>query len=147
MWLILRKKTVFVNIRPVLLLWTKKCCSKQISIFLWICSLSNLLKKKISDYFWASFWDRFFLLKREFFSEFLPKCFKTTEKHSLAVCGSFWGEKEFLFILSSFTALNKKGCLKQILIYPLDLLHFKLVEKNVLSDYFWASFWDSHFCD
>ena len=28
--------------------------------------------------------------------------------------------------------------------FPLDMLLFKLVEKNKLSKYFWASFWDSH---
>ena len=39
-----------------------------------------------------------FGLKKEVLCEFPPKCFKTTEKHSLAVCGLLWGEKLFLLI-------------------------------------------------
>ena len=94
----------------------KKGCLQQILIFLWIWSFSNLLRKTnfltisvlLSEI--SLFW-----LKREVFSELARKCFKTTEKHSLVVCGSFCREKQFLLILSHFTALNKNGCLQQIL--------------------------------
>ena len=60
-----------------------------------------------------------FWLKRDVFSEFPPKCFKTKRKHNLAVCGSFCGEKQFLFIIVPFTDLYLKGCLQQILIFLL----------------------------
>ena len=35
-------------------------------------------------------------LKRKVLYEFPPKCIKTTERHNLAVCDSFCGEKPFL---------------------------------------------------
>ena len=36
------------------------------------------------------------------------KSFKTTERHSLAVCGSLCGEKEFLLIFIPFHLFNQK---------------------------------------
>ena len=53
-------------------------------------------------------------LKRKVLYEFLQKCFKTTEKHSLAECGLFCGEKQYFFLyLSAFTDLIKKSCLNK----------------------------------
>ena len=109
--------------------------------------LFKLVKKnKLSEYFCellseiVTFW-----LKREVFSELARKCFKTTGKHNLAVCGSFWGEKQFLLIfVLHLLALNKKVVYTNPN-FPLAFLLFKLVEKSNLSEYFWASFWDSHF--
>ena len=50
-----------------------------------------------------------FGLKREVRCEFLQKCFKTTEKHSLAVYGSLSGEKRvFVKISTILTGLIKK---------------------------------------
>ena len=43
-----------------------------------------------------------FGLKREVRCEFPQKCFKTTEKHSLAVYGSFMVKKEFLLRFPPF---------------------------------------------
>ena len=102
-------------------------------------------KKKLSKYFWASFWDSFFWLNREVFSEFLQKCFKTTEKHSLALCGSFWSEKQILFIFVQFYCFEQKGLFTINPNLPLDFLILKLVEKNKLSEYFWGFFWESFF--
>ena len=108
---------------------------KQIQIFLRFCPFSNLLRKTnslsisvlLSEI--VTFW-----LKREFFSELARKCFQTTEKHSLAVCGSFCGEKHFLFIFSQFYCFEQKGLFTTNPNLPLDLLLFKLVgKKKILS--------------
>ncbi len=46
MWLILRRKTVFVNLIFVQFNWfDQKQLYKQIQIFLWICPFTNLLRK------------------------------------------------------------------------------------------------------
>ena len=46
--------------------------------------------------------------------EFSRKCFKTTEKYSLAVRCSLWGEKQFLLILVPFYWFVQKQLFKQI---------------------------------
>ena len=43
-----------------------------------------------------------FIIKRKVLHELPQKCFKTTERHSLAVCGSLYGEKQFLLIFIPF---------------------------------------------
>ena len=48
-----------------------------------------------------------FMSKKKNIYEFPPKCFKTTEGHSLAVYGSLYGEKHFLLIFIPFTGLIK----------------------------------------
>ena len=42
-----------------------------------------------------------------------PENAKTTERHSLAVCGSFCGEKQFLLIFIPFYWFEKKSCLNK----------------------------------
>ena len=44
MWLTIWRKTVFVNIYPLLLVWSKKIF-KQIQIFLRICPISKMVRK------------------------------------------------------------------------------------------------------
>ena len=91
---------------------------KQIQIFLRICPFSNLLRKTnflsisvlLSEI--VNFWT-----KKRSFQWISPKMFKTTGKHSLAVCGSFWGEKQFLLIFVPFYCFEQKGCLQQIQIF------------------------------
>ena len=102
-------------------------------------------KNKLSMYFWASLWIVISWLKTEFFCQFQQKCLKTTEMHSLALCGSLCEEKQFLFIFVQFYSFEQKWLFTTNPNLTLDLLLFKLVEKNKLSDYFWASFWDSFF--
>ena len=75
----------------------------------------------------------YFLLKREIFSEFHQKCFKTTEKHGLAVSGSFWGEKLFLLIIVPFYCFEQKQLFTPNPNFPLVFLRFKHVEKCNLS--------------
>ena len=85
-------------------------------------------------YFCDSFWDsNFFGLTKIFFSELAQKFFKTTEKHSLAVCGSFWGENQFLLIFVPFYCFERKGLFTTNPNFPLDLTLFQTcLEKWVL---------------
>ena len=71
---------------------------------IWVC-LCSFLRQSI------------FGLKREVLCEFLPKCFKTTEMNSLAVCSSLYGEKYFLLIFISFYWFDQKKLFKQIQIF------------------------------
>ena len=75
-----------------------------------------------------------FWLKSEVLCEFSKKCFKTTERHSLTVCGTHWGEKQFLLIFVPFYWFDQKKLLKQIQIF-LRISHFSnMVRKtNFLS--------------
>ena len=63
------------------------------------------------------------------------------------MCGSIWGEKQFLLIIVLFYCFEQKGLFTTNPNFPLDFPLFKLVEKNKLSLYFWASFWASHFLE
>ena len=138
------EKKVFGNLVFVQFYWLdQRQLFKQIQIYLRIFSFSNLLRKTnflsisvlLSEIVT-------FLTKKRFFSEFPKKCFKTTEKHNLVVCGSFWGEKHFLFIFVQFYCFELKGLCTTNPNFHRDLLLFKLVEKNKLSEYYWASFWN-----
>ena len=116
----------------------KKQLFKQIKIFHWIFSFSNMLRKtnflSISVLLFLD--SNFFLLKSELLCEFPKKYFKTTEKHSLAICGSFWGEKlVFINISPIFTGLVKNSCLNKSKTSS-GFTRFKYIKKNKLSDYF-----------
>ena len=65
---------------------------KLIQIFLWICPFSILRKAYLPSISKILSERVKFLIKKKIFSEFPRKCFKTIGKHSLAVCGSFWGD-------------------------------------------------------
>ena len=108
---------------------------KQIQIFIRICPFTILFRKQTFWVFRCSFLSLFWL-KREFFNEFPQKCLKTTEKHILAVCGSFWGEIQFLFVFVQFYCFKQKVLCTNNPNWPLDLLLFKLVEKNKIFEYF-----------
>ncbi len=69
-------------------------------------------------------------MKREVYNDFVRKCFKTTEKYSLAVCGSFWGEKQFLLIFVPFYCFEQKGLLTTNPNFLLVSHVFKFVKKN-----------------
>ena len=59
-----------------------------------------------------------------------PKWFKTIERHSLAVCGSLCGEKQFLSIFITFYWFYQKKLFKQIQIF-LWICHFSnMVRKT-----------------
>ena len=76
---------------------------KQIQFFLKIFPFSNMLRKTNFLCFSVLISESHFLDKKEKFAVIFPqKCFKTTEKHSLAACGSLWGEKQFWLISVPF---------------------------------------------
>ena len=76
-----------------------------------------------------------FIPKRKVLYEFLQKCFKTTERNSLAVCSSVYGESIFLFIFIHFYWFDQKEWFKQIHIF-LIFAPFQNDQKNKLSEYF-----------
>ena len=77
-----------------------------------------------------------FMSKRKYPYEFNQKSFKTTERNSLALCGSLCGEKQFLLIFIPFNWFDQKYLFKQIQIF-LRICHFSnIVRKtNFLSIY------------
>ena len=97
---------------------------KQIQTFLRFCHFSDFLRKKkvlsISEFLSeiVNFW-----LKREIFREFPQKCFKTTEKHSLTVRGSIWGEKQFMLVFVPIYWFDQKQLFKQIQTF-IRICHF-----------------------
>ena len=106
--LTLWRKKVFVDIYPLLLVWSKQFF-KQIQIFLRICPFSNMVRK--TNFLSISvivFEMSLLCLKRKVLYEFLQKCFKTTERHNLAVCASLCGEKHFLLIFIPFNWFDQK---------------------------------------
>ena len=117
MWLTLWIKTVFLIF--ILFYWfDQKHLLKQIQIFLRIYPFSNMVRKRNSLNISVLVSEIVILcLKRKVLYEFLQKCFKTTERHSLAVCGLLSGEKQFLLIFICFYRFNQKQLLKQIEIF------------------------------
>ena len=80
-----------------------------------------------------------FMFKKKVLNEFPHKCFKTTERLSLGVCGSLFGENEFLLILIPFYWFDQKQLFKLIQIFH-RICPFKHGKKNKLSEYFGARF-------
>ena len=74
----------------------------QIQIFLRICPFKNVKKKKNLSISVLIFEIVSFMSKKKVLYEFPPKSFKTRERHSLAVYGSLYGEKQFLLIFILF---------------------------------------------
>ena len=116
---------------------------KHVQIFLRIWSFQHGEKNKLSEHFRARFWESVLCLKRNVLYEFSQKCFKTTERHSLAICGSFWGEKQFLLIFVPFYWFDQKKFFKQIQIFHRSCLFQTWLEKQI-SEYFSACFGDCH---
>ena len=115
MWLSLRRKTVLLECVPFY--WfDQKDLFKQILILLRIYPFQTCYEKHTFWVFQSSFWEPFFWQKREVLCEFRRKCFKTTEKHRLAVCGSIRGEIQFLLEFVPFYWFGQKEFFKQILI-------------------------------
>ena len=92
MWLTWWRKTVYVNIYPLLLVWSKELF-KQIQIFLRIWPFSNMVRK--TNFLSISVLISEIVIlcpKRKVLYKFHQKCFKTTERLSLTVSGSLCGE-------------------------------------------------------
>ena len=128
------EKNIFVNIYPLLLIWSKKVAYTNPN-FLQDLPFSNMLKKQTFWVFQCSFLRESLLcLKRKFLYEILQKCFKTPERHSLAVCGLLCREKKFLLIFIRFYWFDLKHLLKQIQIF-LRIYRFSNIvrKRNSLS--------------
>ena len=92
---------------------------KQIQIFLRICPFSNMVRKTnfLSISVLVSEIVTFMSKKKSSLWISPKKCFKTTERHSLAICGSLCGEKKFLLIFIPFYWFDQKKLFKQIQIF------------------------------
>ena len=73
-------------------------------------------------------------LKRKVLYEFPPKCFKTTERHSLTVLGSLFYYYYYYFFFITFTVLIKNNCLNKTK-FSSGFAVFKHGKKNILSEY------------
>ena len=122
----------------------KNCCLNKSKFSSGFAPFKHGKKNKHSEYFSALFCDsHFYVQKRKIFYEFPQKCFKTTKRYSLAVCGSLCGKKPFMLIVSPFTGLIKNSCLNKSK-FSTGFSPFKHGKKNTLTEYFNAH-WDSHF--
>ncbi len=89
------KNEFFLLIFPSFYRFDQKNLLKEIQIFHRICTFSNMLRKTTFLSISVLFSEiDIFGLKRVLLCEFHQKCFKLTETHSLAVCGSIIGEKK-----------------------------------------------------
>ncbi len=108
---------------------------KKIQIFLRICAFSNLLRKTNILSISVLFSEIVnFLTKKRSSLLVSPKMLQTKEKHSLAVCGSLWRERQFLLLFVTFYWFDQKQLFKQIKIF-LRISHFSnlLRKTNFLS--------------
>ena len=80
-----------------------------------------------------------FYTKKENFSMNFPENAKTTERHSLAVWGSVFGEKQFLLIFFPFYWFEKKKFLNKFK-FSSGFAPFKHGKKNIFFEYFTAHF-------
>ena len=111
------KKQLLLLFIPFYLFHQKRCLNKS-NFSSGFALFKHGRKNKLSEYFSVRFWDsHFFGIKREVLCEFSQKYFKRTERHSLTVCGRYWGEKHFLLIFFPFYWFNQKELLKQIQIF------------------------------
>ena len=88
-------RNFFINNYPLLPVCSKKVV-KQIQIFLTICPFSNMVRK--TNFLTISVLVSeivIFMSKKKSSLWISPKIFQTTERHSLATCDSFCGEKQF----------------------------------------------------
>ncbi len=108
----------------------------QIQIFLRICPFSNMVRK-INFLSISVLVSEILCLKRKVLYEFPQKCFKTTERHSLAVCGPSCGEKQHLLIFIPFHGLIKNSCLNKSK-FSSGFVPSKHGKKNKLSECFSA---------
>ena len=117
MWLTFWRKTVvFFNLTPFTGLIKNSCLnnSKFSPVF---ATIKHVTKKTFLNISVLVSEIVNFMAKKKSLHEFLPKFFKTTERHSLAVCGSLCGEKQFLLISNLYYRFVKKKLFKQIQIF------------------------------
>ena len=134
MWLTLGRKKVFKKIFVPFYWFDQNQLFKQIQIFFRICLFLNMLRK-INLLSISVLLSEIinFLTKKRSSLWISPKCFKTTEKHSLAICGSLWGEKLFLLIFVPFHWFIKNNCLNKSKFLSGFTLFKHVKKKKILS--------------
>ncbi len=141
------EKNKFLFRFPPFYWFGQKQLFKQIKIFIRICPFSNLLRKTNFLSVSVLFSEILLLgLKRKVLCEFPQKFFKTTEKHSLAVSGSLWGEKKKL-IFVPFYWFDQKQLFKQIQIFHRICPFSNLLRKTNFLSISVHFFWDSKMFD
>ena len=117
MWLTFWWKTVFLFLFNPFYWFDQKQLFKQFQIFPSICHFQTCYEKNFLNISVLVSEIVTFMAKKKSLHEFPPKFFKTTERHSLAVCGSFCGEKQFLLISILYYWFVKKKLFKQMQIF------------------------------
>ena len=147
MWLNLGRKTVFVNINPLLLVWSKKLFN-QTQIFLRICPLSNMVRKTNFLSFSVLVSEIVnFLTKKRSSPWISPKILQNNRKAEFSCMWLNLGRKTVfvniypLLMVWSITFVLTNPNFTQ------DFTLFKHGKNNKLSEYFSARFCDSHFSD
>ena len=93
--------------------FNKKSCLKY-SNFLQYLPISNMIRK--TNFLSISVLVSgivTFMSKKKSLYEFPPKCFKTTERFNLAVCGSLCREKKFLLLFILYYWFVQNSCLNK----------------------------------
>ncbi len=80
MWHTLGRKTVFVNIRPLLLVWSKKFVLTNPNITKNLLLFKHGKKNKLSEYISGRFWDSHFIDWKENFSMNFSKTYSKQQK-------------------------------------------------------------------
>ena len=101
-------------------------------------------KKELSEYFWASFWVIFFLTKKRSFQWYSPKMFQNNRKAYFSCMWLTLRRKTVFVNICPLLLGWSKQVVKRYPNFPQDWPLFKLVKKNKLSEYFCATFWDTH---
>ena len=122
----------------------KNSCLNKSKFFSGFFHFKHGKKNKLSEYFIAVSEIATFLTKKRSSLWIPQKFFKTTERYSLAVCGSLCGEKQFFLNLTHFTGFFEYNCSNKSK-FSSGFAPFKYAKKNKLSEYFTARFLDSHF--
>ena len=133
-----RKTVWFFNLIPFTGLIKNSCLnnSKFFSVF---ATFKHVTKKKILNISVLVSEIVTFMGKKNSLHEFPPKFFKTTERHSLAVCGSLCGGKQFLLISILYYWFVKKKLFKQMQIF-LRIFPFSNMVKQQIGWGFQCSF-------
>ena len=109
----------------------KKSCLNKSKFFFKFCHFSNMVRKTNFLRISVVVSEKVTLLTKKKSSLWIsPKMVQTTERHSLAECGSIWGEKQFLLIFVPFYWYDQKHLFKHIQIF-LRICYFSNVVRKI----------------
>ena len=145
---ILRRNTVFVNIWPIFLVWRIQLFTPNPNFPLDFNLFKVVKKKKLSEYFWASFWDSLFFWgkKREGFNEFHWKYFKATWEQSLAVVAHIEEKHIFFFNICHIYLVWRTQLFTSNPNFSLDFNFSNLLRKKIFWVFLTILLWN-HFFD